>query len=191
MFKPAASMVARRMTAASSATAHEHSPVTSIARRRDTAPSSPPTRTIRPNGPATNDSAGRSIVRTVLWPSRPRETRWRCNSPVRSTIGSRRYHGCWARSDGDAGARAATLAVSPDIPLLHGGGAHDCWPAPSVAVATDPTATRAISPGPTQPTHRDSITVHLLRRDSGGGRRASADTPRGHRSGPYPGVAPG
>ena len=107
---PVGSTVARRMMSRSSATAHEQAPATSIAASRDVVPSSEPTRTTRPNGPAANDSAGRSTDRTSRSPSRPIATRWPRRSPPPSTTGSWRNHGTTARSPRSPG-RASRAAA--------------------------------------------------------------------------------
>ncbi len=54
----------------------------------------------------------------------------------------------------------------------HRRGVHGPCPAPSATVASEPSNPRAITPGPTRRTHRDSNTIELLRRDvlAGGGR---------------------
>ena len=153
---PVGSTVARRMTSRSSAIGQEQPPATSTATSRDAVPSSDPTRTIRPNGPAANDSAGRSMDRTSRSPSRPIATRWPRRSPAPSTTGSWRNHGTLARSPRSAGrASPAAAAMAPGGPA-QARGAHGRTAAPAVADATSPTAPMATTPGPIQRSHRDS-----------------------------------
>src|SRR5512146_1250999 len=177
-------MVARRMTSASVASDQPQPCATSIARTVDVVPSSLPTRTIPPNGPATNDSAGRLWARTERAPSRPSDSRWPASVPVSSITGSIRNQASRSRSARPAGAGAAATLPGPVGPV-HGGGVQERGPAPSVVVERVPRASTPITPGPSQRIHRDSNTIELLRRDvvAGGGR--GGDGRRRHVSATY------
>ena len=91
------------------------------------------------------------------------------------------------RSGKAAGSVDCAAAIGPPFSAPHGGGVQGVGAAPRVAAAAEPRAPSAITPGPTQRTHRDSNTIELLRRDvvAGGGR--GDDGGRPHVSGTDPG----
>ena len=162
---PAGSIVARRMTSRSSATGQAQPRATSIAWTRDVAPSSDPTRTMPPNGPAANASAARSMDRAVRSPSSPRTSRWPVSAPSPSRIGSSRNQGVPRRSAGAVTARSRAAAIRSVGGPAQALGTHGRTPAPSVVDAMNPTAPRATTPGPIQRSHRDST----MRLTSSGG----------------------
>ena len=160
-----------------------------IAWTRDVVPSSDPTRTTPPNGPAANDSGARSMDRAARSPSSPRTSRWPVEGslavedgiqpePRRATQIGGRYH---ARS------RAAAIrSVGGPAQAL---GTHGRTPAPSVVDAMNPTAPRAITPGPIQRSHRDS-TMRLTSSGGNNSWREEGEAPM-LAGGPYPGLITG
>ncbi len=186
---PAASTVAWRMTSRSSATSQAQPLATSIARTRDAVPSSDPTRTTSPNGPAANASGARSRARAVRWPSSPRARRWPLSAPVPSRTASSLNQGAPRRSPSAVGSPWRAAAIRSAVGPAQALGTHGRPAAPSVVDAMNPTAPRATTPGPIHRSHRDStMTVDLLRRKNDWREEGEAAMFAGA---PYPGLTRG